>query len=120
MFRLVLLLALPLAVTVPLPKHAPQSGAGGIEGLVTDQADMPIAMATVQACNTMQGGCVSVLSQPNGFYGITGLIAGRYSLWAEAKRHSSEWMPMVIVEEGKTTRQDIRLTREIPTMAPAQ
>jgi hypothetical protein len=110
-----------LVVSVPFAKQwrqGPTGGAtGGIEGLVLDQAGMPVAQARVQACNTMYGGCTSTLSESSGSYRIDGLAAGRYSLWAEAKMHTSEWTPLVIVEEGQLTRHDIQLRRDIPTMS---
>jgi hypothetical protein len=118
-FPLVLLLL--LATSVPFAKQWHQDanlGAkGGIEGLVTDQIGMPIAQARVQVCNTMYGGCTSTTSEPSGSYRIDGLVAGRYSLWAEAKMHTSEWTPMIVVEEGLITRHDIQLRRDIPTMS---
>lgn len=118
--KLALLLALPLVVSISFATQVLHRGSGGIEGMIVDQVNTPIAMAHVQACDTMRGGCVGVYSRPDGFYQITGLAGGRYSLWAEANRHTSEWMPMVLVEEGQITRQDIQLTREIPTMEHAQ
>ena len=72
---------------------------------------------SVQASNIMHGGVATASSQPNGFYRIVDLVGGRYSLWVEARGHTSEWIPMVIVEEGRATRKDIQLTREIPTEA---
>jgi len=81
-----------------------------------DQVGMPIAQARIQACNTMYGGCTSTVSEPSGSYRIDGLAAGRYSLWAEARMHTSEWTPVIIVEEGQMTRHDIQLRRDIPTM----
>ena len=118
-FPLVLLLL--LATSVPFAKQWRQDanlGAkGGIEGLVTDQIGMPIGQARVQVCNTMYGGCTGTLSEPSGSYRIDSLVAGRYSLWAEAKMHTSEWTPMLIVEEGLITRHDIQLRRDIPTMS---
>jgi len=105
-----------LAVSVPFAKQWRQSGTGGIEGFVTDQANIPVGQASIQVCNTMRGGCAGALSELNGYYRIDGLIGGRYTLWAEAKRHSSEWMPVIIVEDGQITRQDIQLRREIPTI----
>jgi len=92
-----------------------QAGLGSIEGLVLDQAGVPVMQAKVEACNVFHGGCISALSQSNGFYRINGLAAGRYSLWAEANRYGCVWMPVIIVEEGRATRQDIELRREIPT-----
>jgi hypothetical protein len=119
-FKFAVLLMLPLVVSISLATQVLHGGSGGIEGLVVDQANMPIAMASMQVCDTMRGGCVSVLSRSSGFYRIIGLAAGRYSLWAEANRHTSEWMPMIYVEEGQITRQDIQLVREIPTLDRAQ
>src|SRR5271165_4923898 len=98
-FPLVCLLL--LGISVPFAKQWRQSSTGGIEGLIVDQIGMPIARASVQACNTMHGGCAGVLSDPSGYYRIEGLAAGRYSLWAEAKMHMSEWTPLIVVEEGQ-------------------
>jgi hypothetical protein len=110
-----------LMASVPFAKQwrpGPAGGAnGGIEGLVMDQIGMPIAQARVQVCNTMRGDCSSTFSDTSGSYRIEGLVPGRYSLWAEAKMHNSEWTPMLIVEEGQMTRHDIQLRREIPTMS---
>jgi len=115
--RVFLLLAFfSVANSVTLPKQFQPLATGGMEGFVFDQAGIPVPMASVQVCNTLYGGCGSAISQPNGYYEITGLAAGRYTLWAQARRYTSEWIPIVIVEEGKMTRQDLLLRREIPTM----
>jgi len=113
---LAILPLLSLASSVTLPKQFQQFGYGGIEGFVVDQAGIPVVEASVQVCNTMRGNCSGTVSQANGFYRITGLVAGRYTLWAEAKRYTSEWMPVIVVEEGQMMRQDIQLRREIPTI----
>ena len=105
-----------MIASVPYAKQWRQELTGGIEGVVLDQAGIPIAQARIQACNTMRGGCSATVSTPNGAYRIEGLEAGRYSLWAEARMHNSEWTPMIIVEEGQMTRHDIQLRREIPTI----
>jgi len=115
-FKVLPLLALTvLALAVALPRQTQPGGSGGVEGLVRDQVGMPIMQAKVQVCDVMYGGCVSTASQPNGFYRIAGIASGRYSLWAEASRHASVYMPLIIVEQGHMTRQDIELSREIPT-----
>jgi hypothetical protein len=110
-----------LMASVPFAKQWRQGptgdSTGGIEGLVVDQAGIPIAQARLQACNTMRGDCRITLSDTSGSYRIDGLVPGRYSLWAEARMHNSEWTPMLIVEEGQMTRHDIQLRREIPTMS---
>ena len=112
---LLLTLLILLAIAVPLAMRFRQAAAGSIEGFVFDQAGLPIARATVQASNIMHGGVTTASSQPNGFYRIVDLAGGRYSLWVEAKGHTSELIPMVIVEEGEATRKDIQLKRELPT-----
>jgi len=115
-FKGCLLFAFTLAaLAVPVAKQFQYGGAGGVEGTVFDQAGVPVMQAKVQVCNVFTGGCMNTLSENNGFYRIAGLAAGRYSLWAEASRHASVWMPMIIIEEGKMTRLDIQLSREIPT-----
>jgi hypothetical protein len=88
---------------------------GSIEGFIIDQAGVPVARARVQASNIFYGGCFTSTSEPNGFYRVAELPGGRYSLWIEAKGHNSEWIPLVVVEEGKATRKDIQLKRDIPT-----
>ena len=105
-----------VVMSVPFAKQFRQGSTGRIEGVVFDQIGMPIEQARVQACNTMSGDCSSTFSELSGFYRLDRLPPGRYSLWAEAKMHNSEWIPMVIVEEGQVTRYDIQLRREIPTM----
>lgn len=112
---LLLILLILLAIAIPLAMRFRQGNTGGLEGFVLDERGLPIAGATVQASNIMHGGSNTAATQPNGFYRILDLAGGKYSLWAEAKGHTSEWIPMVIVEEGQTTRKDIQLKREIPT-----
>ena len=113
--RLILLLL--LAIAIPLAMSFGQGRTGNLEGFVLDQAGLPVAGASVQASNIMHGGVIRASSQSNGFYRLANLDAGRYSLWVKARWHTSEWIPIVIVEEGQTTRKDIQLKREIPTDA---
>jgi hypothetical protein len=113
--RLLLSLLLLLGIAIPLGMTLRPTGTGTVEGFVVDERGAPIRGASIQAFDTMRGGCCSVASEPNGFYRIANLGAGRYSLWAEAKGHASKWILMVIVEEGKTTKTDIQLRGEIPT-----
>jgi hypothetical protein len=86
---------------------------GSIEGLVLDEKGGPIALCDVQASNIMHGGTNTATSQPNGFYRIVDLDGGKYSLWVEGKGHTSRWIPLVIVEDGRATKNDIHLEREL-------
>jgi hypothetical protein len=115
-YWLLLLLIVP-AIAIPLTIKLREGNTGSIEGLVVDDRGLPIARATVQASDIMRAGFTAAVSQPNGFYRIADLAGGRYSLWVEAKGHSSGWIPLVIVEEGRVTKKDIQLKREIPTEA---
>jgi hypothetical protein len=90
-----------------------EGGTGSIEGFVLDEKGGPIARCDVQASNIMHGGTNTAASHPNGFYRIVDLDGGRYSLWVEAKGHTSEWIPLVIVEDGRATKNDIHLEREL-------
>ena len=108
-------LLLLLVIAIPLAMRFRPGDTGSIEGFVLDQAGLPIARATIQASNIMHGGVTTASSQFNGFYRIVDLAGGRYSLWVEAKGHTSELIPTVIVEEGQATRKDIQLKRELPT-----
>ena len=115
-----LLLLLLLAISVPLAKQLYQSKPGGIEGFVVDEAGLPIPQAIVEARNIMREDFHTAVSGLNGFYRIPDLRPGKYSIWAKAGGHTSPWIPMVIVEEGAPTRQDIRLDTDVgirPTSA---
>ena len=90
-----------------------EGGTGSIEGFVLDEKGLPIARCDVQAFNIMHGGTKTAASQPNGFYRIVDLDGGKYSLWVKAIGHTSEWIPLVIVEDGRATRKDIHLEREL-------
>ena len=80
-----------------------------------DDSGSAIPRASIQAFNIIRGGFNTSVSRPTGYYQIVDLAAGRYSLWVEAKGYTSEWIPVLIVEEGQATKEDVRLKRELPT-----
>jgi len=100
-----LLIALVLLlVTIPL---AMQRDTGGIDGMITDQYG-PITKASVEARNVMSGAVFRTASDVAGRYKLS-LPSGRYSLWVKAAEHDAEWIREVVVENGRTSRHDIRL-----------
>jgi hypothetical protein len=103
-YALLIALVLLLA-TIPL---AMQRETGGIDGVITDEHG-PIAKASVEARNVMSGAVFRAQSVATGQYRIESLPQGRYSLWVKAPEHDSEWIREVVVENGQTSRHDIRL-----------
>ena len=110
---LLLVLLIMLSAAILQAMKFPQGNTGRIEGFVLDEKGAPIARASVQAFNTMNGGTSKGSAQPNGFFRIVDLAGGKYSLWVEAKGYASEQFPVVIVEDGQATRKDIQLKREL-------
>jgi hypothetical protein len=100
-----------LAAALPL---AMQRSVGSIEGVLTNDTG-PFEGANVEARNIMSGESAQAISDRSGFYRITGLRRGAYSLWITASRHDSVSIPRVFVEEGATSRKDVhlRITRSI-------
>lgn len=113
--KYVLPVVIPLAFALSLATDFRLSTKGSIEGYVMDNSGPPIPRASIQAFNIIHGGFSAAISEPNGHYQIVDLASGRYSLWVEAKGYASEWIPVLIVEEGQATKKDIRLKREFPT-----
>jgi hypothetical protein len=93
-----------LLASIPL---AMQRDTGGIDGLIADEHG-PIAKASVEARNTMSGVVFRAQSDAAGHYKVS-LPQGRYSLWVKAPEHDSQWIREVVVEQGRTTRRDVRL-----------
>lgn len=102
-----LLLLLLLIVSVPL---AMQFESGAIEGTVTNDKG-PVAAASVEVRNVINGAAYRAESDSNGYYRIGHLKAGRYSLRVEAPGHDSTWIPELIVERNQTTHTDLQLIR---------
>lgn len=96
-----------LAAALPL---AMQRSASSIEGVLTNDSG-PIVGATVEARHITFGETTQATSDGGGFYRITGLRRGAYSLWITAAGHNSVSIPRIFVEEGVTSRKDVQLRR---------
>ena len=96
----------------------PQGTTGSIDGFVRDEKGAPIAGVSVQAFNIMHGETGKAVAQPSGFFRIAQLAGGKYSLWIQASGYSSQQIPLVVVENGKATRKNIQLTREVQAYLP--
>lgn len=83
-----------------------------IEGYITDEIG-PVVKASVEIRDIITGVVVRAESEPSGYYLVNGLRAGRYSLWARAKNHSSYWIPRITIRSGQTLRLDFKLSRTV-------
>ncbi len=109
-----LLLAFLLLASIPL---AMQFETGSIEGTITDDYG-PLAMASAECRNVMTGAVSHVESDANGYYRLSDLWAGTYSLWVQAAGRDSQEIFRVPVERGQTIRRDIHLARSGVTSGP--
>jgi Carboxypeptidase regulatory-like domain len=115
-FALLIAFLLLLLVSIPL---AMQRASGSIEGVITNHHG-PLAKASVEARNVMSGVVFRAESDAAGHYKLEGLPPGRYSLWAKAAGHDSEWIREVVVERGQTSRRDIQLGTSQSSASPLQ
>jgi hypothetical protein len=83
---------------------------GVIEGYITNQ-NGPVAGASVEAHEVMDGETALTSSDSEGYYRIDGLPPGRYSLWITAANHTSVSIPRIPVGRGETVRKDVRLSQ---------
>jgi len=100
-----LIAAVALLAWVPL---AMQSDTGKIHGAITDEHG-PVVKASLEIRNVMSGMVLHAQSDATGQYRLESVPQGRYSFWVQAPAHDSVWIREVIVEQGRTTRRDIRL-----------
>ena len=83
---------------------------GGVEGLITGDADAPLARVTVGVDGLAAGEHRQVVSDSAGHYLLDELRPGGYSLWAEAKGYGCIIYPKVAVFPGKRIRQDFHFS----------
>lgn len=104
--KVILVLAIFLVV-VAIPS-AIQPGRGSLEGVLTDEAG-PVTGAIVEASHLTIGVMSHTTSDARGFYRFDGLPRGTYSLWITDPRHDAISIPRIFIEDGLTTRKDVRL-----------
>lgn len=103
----------------PTPDVEIQLTAGGVvEGLITGRAGRPIANALIAAVTLQSGTLKSATSDPQGFYRIEGLPAGRYLVFKSRMEETATnlaydllgnmRLQTVTVKEGETVRKDIQ------------
>ncbi len=103
----------------PTPDVEIRLTAGGtVEGLITGRAGRPIANAIIAALTIQSGTLKSATSDPQGFYRIEGLPAGRYLVFKSRMEESATnlaydllgnmRLQTVTVKEGETVRKDIQ------------
>ncbi len=102
-----LIAAVLLLASIPL---AMQRDTGEINGVITDERG-PVAKASLEVRNVMSGMVLHATSDAAGHYRLESVPQGRYSFWVQAPAHDSVWIREVVVEQGRTTRRDIRLAK---------
>ena len=109
-----LLLLLFLGISVPLAKQLWKNNSASIDGFVTDETGAPVSRAAVHAYTKLRGDSGHTMTENNGFYRISGLNGGQYSLYAQAQGYSLGWVPTVNVDDGQATHQNVQVRRENP------
>jgi hypothetical protein len=103
-----LLLFLAAAVPLAMQRAAAPLRWGALEGTLTDE-DGPVAGATVEAQHSGSGAMTRAVTDQRGFYRLSDLQRGWYSMWIVSARHNSVSVPRIFVEEGATTRKDVQM-----------
>ena len=78
-------------------------------GQVTDENQRAIAGATVSATNVFSQEVQVVQSDGTGFYRLSALRQGRYSVFAKADGHGCTWVFNVLLFRGQHTQLDLKL-----------
>src|ERR1700730_17617054 len=107
MFRLVALSLILLATIVE--SSWAQAVWGSISGYVTDPAGVEIPQAAVTITNEKTGVRTQALTDSGGFYNVTNLVPGAYSVTVEAKGFARFTREHVILQVDATVRIDPKL-----------
>jgi hypothetical protein len=83
--------------------------AASLGGRVTNENQEAIDRATVSATNVFSREVEVTQSDAAGFYKLTALRQGRYSVLAKAEGHGCTWVFNVFVVRGQHTQLDITL-----------
>ncbi len=87
-----------------------QDPTGTIEGVVTDETAAVVTAAKVLAKNTATGFTREGVSGPDGFYRLTALPVGAYSLTVEASRFATFTENQIQVNVNQAARVDVQLS----------
>src|SRR5215467_8052041 len=82
---------------------------GSISGYVTDPAGSAIPRAVVTITNEKTGVHMQALTDSGGFYNVTNLVPGEYSVTVEAKGFARFTREHVILQVDATVRIDLKL-----------
>jgi hypothetical protein len=83
--------------------------AASLGGRITDENQVAIDGATVSATNVFSQEVQVVQSDAAGFYKLTPLRQGRYSVFAKAEGHGCTWVFNVLLYRGQHTQLDLTL-----------
>ena len=95
---------------LPPPRAFAQDPTGAIEGVVTDKTAGAVAAAKVIVKNTGTGFGREAVSGPDGFYRVTALPVGTYSLTVEAPRFAAFSQSQIPVNVNQAVRVDVQLS----------
>ena len=87
-----------------------QDPTGTIEGVVTDRTAAAVAAAKVTVRNTATGFAREALSGPDGFYRVTAVPVGTYSLAVEAPQFAAFSQNQIQVSVNQAVRVDVQLS----------
>ena len=86
-----------------------QAVSGAINGYVTDSSGAPVANATIAIANEQTGIEQKTVTDGAGFYNMTSLVPGQYSVSVEQKGFSGFLQKHVVLDVDATVRVDAKL-----------
>lgn len=101
--------ALSLLLPIAFCAHAWAQIAGGLQGRVTDASGAAIAGARVTATRTSMGVAQTAATTADGYYAVTQLQPGTYSILVTAQGFATVLRRGVTVETGAAVRVDVAL-----------
>ncbi|HWB83520.1 MAG TPA: carboxypeptidase-like regulatory domain-containing protein [Bryobacteraceae bacterium] len=109
-FRRALFAIIPAALTLVMPLAAQIGGTGSIEGTVSDPSGAVIPAATVDATNVATGVTTTRQTTAAGYYVISALPAGEYSVKFNAGGFQSLVQQHVVVDALGTTALNVKMS----------
>src|SRR5277367_4561527 len=108
-FRSCRILVLSLTALLCASSVSAQTAGADVSGTVNDPSGAPVAGSKVTATNQDTGATRSIDTDPEGRYQFA-LLAGRYSLTAEANGFKKETLTKLELTVGQRLNQNIALT----------